>query len=163
MNALDAEHVGQRGDVVGAVAQAEPAGADAAAVAAVVEGHHAEVAAPSGSNDENQLRSAVAVQPCSSTTVGAPGGPASSRTKVRAAARELDAATGRDGGGSAGSASTTGVGVAYSTATISTLSDARRGLVLDDVAGPLADERLAERRARGDRPRRRRGAPRSSR
>ena len=37
---------------------------------------------PSAENDVNQLRSAVAVQPCRSSTVGAPGGPATSRMNV---------------------------------------------------------------------------------
>ena len=76
------ELVEQRGDVVGAVGQAEAAaGADAAAVAPQVGGEHAVVLA-SGSNARNQFSPPLAIQPCSSTTVGAPGGPATSRTNV---------------------------------------------------------------------------------
>ena len=49
-----------------------------------------EVLGQGARSEGNQLRSAVAVQPWSSSSVGAPGGPATWRTNVRAPAGQLD-------------------------------------------------------------------------
>ena len=50
----------------------------------------------SGSNTRNQLRPPLAIQPCSSSSVGAPGGPVDLADERRAALRQVDAAAERE-------------------------------------------------------------------
>src|SRR5438067_7340710 len=98
---------------------------------------------PSGAKDGNQLRSAVAPKPWSSMRVGAPGGPATSRTKVRP---RPGRSTWRPGG--------RGIGGANDASDVDSddlhLQHAAGRLVLDHVAHLAAHERGSERRARRD-------------
>ena len=134
---VDAQHVGQRDDIVGAVRQPEPLRAHAAPVAPVIDREHA-VVRPSGPKDHNQFKSAVAARPCSSTTTGAPGGPRDLAHERGASARQLDQPLRRAHRAGAATGQP-------SRPTTSTFSVPRRRLVVDDVARRLA--RAAPRRA----------------
>src|SRR5947209_40939 len=101
---------------------------------------------PRASKVGNQLRSAVAPRPCRRTTVGAPGGPLTSRTNVLP---RPGSSTIRPGGSGTGGAAAVSENSDVDSDDLD-LQQAARRLVFDDVARVAPDERLAERGPRGD-------------
>ena len=90
------EHVSDRGDVVGTVSQAEaPAGADAPAVAAVVEGNHPEVFAERGIA-AGPVEVGGREEAVEEHDRGRPGRPGEVTHERRPPPRQLERSTGRE-------------------------------------------------------------------